>query len=201
MFLLNCSQSHALGLVNGEAGLTYWVTDVDELDSTSLEAPPVGGFGELWLNQKLGIRASLYRLKEENVIMASDEQITVDLKYRLASLTNNTFLAAGVGWEQDRFGSEGSVSGSRIVVEGRVGFLGIVRIFGEAGWTPDMGHIGLRQDISAIGVEAGLVLDPLPFVSLRTSWRYHITDFTGAITGTSSREASYGVVMGVDIHW
>jgi hypothetical protein len=64
-----------------------------------------------------------------------------------------------------------------------------------------MGDLGLREDLSSISVETGLVLDPLPFVSLRLAWRYHITDYTGGITGASTRESSYGVVLGGGIHW
>ena len=199
--VLFCSKAHAIGPIDGEAGLNYWVTDVDNIDSTTLEAPPLSGFGELWFNQKIGVRASLNRVKEENVNMASDEQISVDLKYRVASLTDNTFLALGLGWEQNRFGSEGTLSGSRIVAETRIGLLGVFTIYGEAAWAPNMGDLGLRQEVSAIGVETGLVLDPLPFFSLRTAWRYHITDFNGSITGTSTREASYGVIIGIGIHW
>ena len=64
-----------------------------------------------------------------------------------------------------------------------------------------MGGLGLRKDLSSISVEAGVVIDPLPFLSLRAAWRYHITDYTGDITGTRAREANYGLVFGGGIHW
>ncbi len=199
--LLSALPAYALGPVDGEAGVLTWAVDTDDYTDPSVDTASIGGYAELWLDQRWGLRAALYRVNEDVVSMAPDEQTLVDLKYRLASLTDNTFVALGLGWEQDRFGAEGDTSGARVLAEGRVGVLGALYLYGEAGWAPQMGDLGLRQDLSSISVETGLVLDPLPFVSLRAGWRYHITDYTGSITGTSTREASYGLIIGGGIHW
>ena len=199
--LLSALPAYALGPVDGEAGVFTWVVDTDDYTDPSVDTASIGGYAELWLDQRWGLRAALYRVNEDVVSMAPDEQTLVDLKYRLASLTGNTFVALGLGWGQDRFGAEGDTSGARVLAEGRVGVLGALYLYGEAGWAPQMGDLGLRQDLSSISVETGLVLDPLPFVSLRAGWRYHITDYTGSITGTSTREASYGLIIGGGIHW
>ena len=168
---------------------------------TSVNSPLTGGYGELWLGERWGFRTALYRISEDSVSMAPDEQTLVDFKYRLVNTTDNTFLAVGLGWEQNRFGAEGDASGARIMAEGRVGVLGFLRFYAEAGWAPSLGDLGSRRDLSSISVETGLVLDPFPFVDLRLGWRYQITDYTGAITGSGASEGSYGVLLGGGIHW
>ena len=189
----------ALGPVDGEVGVFTWV--VDDYEDTSVNSPLTGGYGELWLGERWGLRAALYRVSEDSVSMAPDEQTLIDFKYRLVNATDNTFLAVGLGWEQDRFGAEGDASGARIMAEGRVGVLGFLRFYAEAGWAPSLGDLGSRRDLSSISVETGLVLDPFPFVDLRLGWRYQITDYTGAITGSGASEGSYGVLLGGGIHW
>jgi len=133
--------------------------------------------------------------------MAPDEQTFFDFKYRLLSATDSTFLALGLGWEQNRFGAEGSGSGPRIMAEGRLGMLGFLKLYTEVGWAPSLGDVGARQDISSIAAEAGLVLDPFPFFDVRLGWRYQISDYTGVLTGSDVSEASYGVIMGAGFHW
>ena len=147
------------------------------------------------------MRAALYRVSPDSVSMAPDEQTVVDLKVRILNATDNSFLALGLGWEQDRFGAEGDASGARIMAEGRLGVLGFLRLYAEAGWAPYLGDVGSRRDMSSISVETGFVLDPLPFVDLRLGWRYQITDYTGVITGSAGSEGSYGVLLGGGIHW
>ncbi len=197
--LLVTAPAKALGPVDGEVGVFTWV--VDDYQDTSVNSPLTGGYGELWLGERWGLRTALYRVSEDSVSMAPDEQTLVDFKYRVVNVTDNTFLAVGLGWEQNRFGAEGDASGARIMAEGRVGVLGFLRFYAEAGWAPSLGDLGLRRDLSSISVETGLVLDPFPFVDLRLGWRYQITDYTGAITGSAASEGSYGVLVGGGIHW
>ena len=197
--LLVTAPAKALGTVDGEVGVFTWV--VDDYQDTSVNSPLTGGYGELWLGERWGFRTALYRISEDSVSMAPDEQTLVDFKYRLVTATDNTFLAVGLGWERNRFGAEGDASGARIMAEGRVGVLGFLRFYAEAGWAPALGDLGSRRDLSSISVETGLVLDPFPFVDLRLGWRYQITDYTGVITGSQASEGSYGVLLGGGIHW
>ena len=197
--LLAVTPVQALGPVDGEAGVVTWA--VDDYQDASVNSPLTGGYGELWLGERWGMRAALYRVSPDSVSMAPDEQTLVDFKVRVLSTTDNTFLALGLGWEQDRFGAEGNASGARIMAEGRLGVLGFLRLYAEAGWAPYLGDVGSRRDLSLISVETGFVLDPFPFVDLRLGWRYQITDYTGVITGSAASEGSYGVLLGGGIHW
>ncbi len=197
--LLFSLRAHALGPVDGEVGVLAW--GVGDYETGDFNTPMVSGYGELWLDERWGFRGALYRVNEDSVLMAPDEQTFFDFKYRLLSATDSTFLALGLGWEQNRFGADGSASGPRIMAEARVGMLGFLKIYTEVGWAPALGDVGARQDISSIAAEAGLVLDPFPFFDLRLGWRYQISDYTGVLTGSDVSEASYGVVMGAGFHW
>ena len=177
------------------------MVDSEDLFDTSLNTQATGAYANVWWRQTWGIHSALYRVGEEKVNMAPDQQLVVDLERRLLSATDNTYLAAGLGWEKNRFGDEGSASGPRVSADARIGLLGALYVYGRAGWAPDLNHLGRREDISSISVETGLVLDPLPFLSLRAVYRYHITDYTEVTTSTDLRESSYGVLFGGGIHW
>jgi len=197
--LMMGGSAHAIGPVDGEAGLMFW--GVGDYENTSFDTPLVGAYGELWLNERWGFRGSLYRINEETVINASDEQTFVDFKYRLLSAGPNSFVALGLGWNQERFGAEGALSAPRLMGEARIDLLGFLRPYVEAGWTPSLGDLGARQNLSTLAVEAGLVLDPFPFVDLRLAWRYHITEYVGTVTGSKASEPHYGVLLGAGFHW
>ncbi len=197
--LLMAAPAQALGPVDGEVGLTVW--GVGDYSNSSFNTPLLGAYGELWLNERWGLRGSLYRINEETVSQASDEQTFIDLKYRLLSASSNTFLALGLGWDYERFGGEGSLSAPRLMAEGRLDPLGFLRPYVEAGWTPSLGDLGARRDLSTVAVEVGLVLDPFPFVDLRLAWRYHITEYVGTVTGSKASESHYGVLVGAGFHW
>ena len=196
--LLLSLRAYGLGPVDGEVGVLGW--GVGDYETGDFNTPMVSGYGELWLNERWGFRGALYRVNEDSVLMAPDEQTFFDFKYRLLSATDSTFLALGLGWEQNRFGADGSGSGPRIMAEGRVG-MGFLKLYTEIGWAPALGDVGARQDISSIAAEAGLVLDPFPFFDVRLGWRYQISDYTGVLTGSDVSEASYGVIMGAGFHW
>ena len=58
-----------------------------------------------------------------------------------------------------------------------------------------------RQDVSTISVETGLVIEPMPFISLRAAYRYHLTDYTDSLTCHDRREVTDGFLFGGGIRW
>jgi len=199
--IISGPKSLALGDFDGEVGGFWWLVDSEDLLDTSLNTQATGGYANVWWRQTWGIQSALYRVDKEKVDMAPDQQLVVDLERRLLSATDNSYLAAGLGWEANRFGEEGSASGPRVLADARFGLLGALYVYGKAGWAPDLKSLGQRRDISSISVETGLVLDPLPFLSLRAAYRYHIIDYTEAATSTDLRESSYGILFGGGVHW
>jgi 8-oxo-dGTP pyrophosphatase MutT (NUDIX family) len=45
------------------------------------------------------------------------------------------------------------------------------------------------------------VIEPMPFISLRAAYRYHLTDYTDSVTGHDRREVTNGFRFGGGIHW
>ena len=78
---------------------------------------------------------------------------------------------------------------------------GVVSVYGDAGWSPNLKHLGTRQDVSTISVETGLVIEPMPFISLRAAYRYHLTDYTDSVTGHDRREVTDRFLFGGGIRW
>lgn len=196
--LLYGHAAYALGPIDGEVGLTGWV--VGDYQEASFNSPLTSAYGELWLNERWGVRGALYRINEDSVSMAPDEQTFIDFKYRLLS-SGGTFVGLGLGWEQNRFGAEGSLSGPRLMAEARLDMMGFLRLYTEIGWAPSLGDIGSRRDVSSVAAEAGLVLDPFPFFDIRLGWRYQIAEYLGALTGSKASEANYGLILGAGFHW
>jgi hypothetical protein len=199
--IISAPKSLALGDFDGEAGAFWWLVDPEDLLDTSLNTNAAGAYANIWWRQAWGIQTALYRIDKGKLNGAPDRQLVVNLERRLLSATDNTYLAAGLGWEENRFGEEGSASGGRVSADARIGLLGALYVYGKAGWAPDLKNLGQRRDISSVSVETGLVLDPLPFLSLRAAYRYHITDYTEAGTSTDRRESSYGIIFGGGVHW
>ena len=74
-------------------------------------------------------------------------------------------------------------------------------MYGNAGGCAKRKHLGTRQDVSTISVQTGLVIEPMPFISLRAAYRYHLTDYTDSVTVHDRREVTDGFRFGGGIHW
>ena len=173
---------------------------VDLLDPR-IETSALSAYGALWWNRTWGLRGALNRFPEDQVDQAPNEQLQVDIQRRLQSPVSDSYLSVGLGWEQNHFGSQGSLSGLRLSAGGRVHLPGVVSVYVNTGWSPNLKHLGTRQDVSTISVETGLVIEPMPFISLRAAYRYHLTDYTESVTGHDRREVTDGFRFGGGIHW
>jgi hypothetical protein len=198
--LASASPARALGPVDGEAGIFWWANDFEgSLSNGDIDAGALGGYGELWLGERWGMRGSLYRSDLEDVGLDSSDHIAIDLKRRFLSATDNTFFALGLGWEDIDLESGESTSGARLMAEGRVGLAGAVYFYGQTAWIPDLDDVAGRTDIDGREYEIGVVFDPLPFLSLRAGYRRFRLDFDDA-TGSDSQETK-GFLLGAGVHW
>ena len=64
--LLATVPAAALGPIDGEVGVFTWL--VDDYQDTSVNSPLTGGYGELWLGERWGLRA----------FASTDEGMTAD---------------------------------------------------------------------------------------------------------------------------
>ncbi len=193
----------ALGPVDGEAGLVYWKS-TQTLDaegaSTDFDGDAPGAHAEIWLPGRWGFRGAAWRSSVDSDGSTGDlDYINAELSYKILKPTDNTFLAVGLGWQQVEFGDVDS-GGVRASVHGRIGFLGFLYAYGQAGWAPSMSDFDVFRDVSSKDVEVGVSYEPLPFLSLRAGYRIQRLDFSVAGPDNAQLETK-GVFAGAGVHW
>ena len=195
------TNAQALGPIDGEVGLYWWQNDFDaDISEGEIDAGALGGRGELWFDQKWGVSAQLYRsdLEEDNLDDA--EYLNIDFKRRIFSLTDNSFLALGLGYQDVNIDNDSS-NGARILVEGRVGLGGVVYLYGQTAWFPELEDFSNRSNVDGTEFEAGLSFDPLPFLSVRAGYRKFKIDYTNELNNDDESAKSTGFVIGAGLHW
>lgn len=199
--ILAHSNSFALGPVDGEVGIYWWANEFEaDFSDGEIDAGALGGRGEIWFDQKWGMGGQLYQsdLEEDNLDDA--EYLNIDFKRRIFSLTDNTFLALGLGWQDVSIENESS-NGARVLLEGRVGLGGVVYLYGQTAWFPDLDDFSNRSNVDGTEFEAGLSFDPLPFFSLRAGYRKFKIDYTNNYNNNDESARSTGFVIGAGFHW
>ncbi len=199
---LPASGALAAGPIDGEAGLNWWANDFDaDVGDGDVDAGAVGGHLQLWWNETWGLKGALYRSDLADTADAGDaDYLSVDLKRRVISVTENNYLAAGVGYERlDLRG--GDTNGLRLLVEGRAGLVGAVWVYGQSAWMPVFDDTDAREDQDAFEFEAGVGFSPLPFVKLSAGWRKFTLDFTDTATGDDRNNSASGPVFEAGLKW
>jgi len=160
----------------------------------------VDAIGELWWDRKWGARGKLYRRSpDEGGPMTPQTQWSVDLQRRLFSMTDKTYLALGIGWDEMSTAGDSGTSGPRFIAEGRLGY-GVAYLFGEAAYTPWLLGAGPLEESSARGLELGVAIDPFPSFSLKAGYRGYWRDGGDAPSdhGPGSRN---GLFLGGGWNW
>lgn len=208
MFLLVCcaltvSGSQAAGPLDGEASLNWWANDFDtDLSDGEVNAGAFGGELQLWWDQTWGLKGSLYRSDlADSAGMNDTDYLSLDLKQRLFSATENNYVAAGVGYERLNINDGGNSQGLRLLVEGRLGLVGMLYAYGQTAWMPVFEDTNSREDLDALEFEAGVAVSPLPFIQLSAGWRKFALDFTDTATGSGRNTSSSGPVFEAGVTW
>jgi hypothetical protein len=199
----------ALGPIDGEAGVVYWdsETDVSLLSGTTTDDTSGAGLhAEVWLLERWGFRGAAYDSEGDSGQSTGGlRYINAELNYKFFKPTENTFLAAGLGWKRVEFGdadggSTTDVGGVRASIHGRFGFAGFIYVYGQAGWTPSMSDVRGSDDFESQDAEVGISFEPAPFLSVRAGYRMEKLDFTVIETGDASVESD-GFFVGAGVHW
>lgn len=197
-----CTPAAALGPVDGEAGLQWWNTQFDsDIFEGELDVGTLSLFGDLWLDRKWGLGAAWYQADLENEELEDERRFHLDLKRRLFSPTDNTYLAVGAGWERIDLSGGGDSNGIRLVLEGRVGIGGFAYLYGLGAWLPWLSEPAGYTDLNGSEMEAGIGFEPLPFLSLRAGYRNFQLDYDAGETGGSGASESRGFLVGAGVHW
>jgi len=190
----------ALGPVDGEAGIAWWANDFDiDLADGKIDAGAVGAYASLWFFDRWGVKTAWHRSDLGDLSQGSAKYRNIDVQRRLVSITDNTWFAVGLGWQDIDLRDGIDADGPRLATDGRVGLAGIVALYGQIGWFPDLGDAGGFRDLRGRDLEFGVIVDVFPFLDVRAGYRAVKIDFKDE-TGSGSAKAN-GILLGAGVHW
>jgi putative salt-induced outer membrane protein YdiY len=181
-------------------GIGWWFR-ADAVDKEEEFSAPHGGneSTELWWSRNWGVRKAHhpYRLGEAGI--DASEHLSIDFKRRFFSLTNNSFVALGAGWQAIDLESGESSSGLRLTAEGRFELGDEVSVYGQTSWLPDLDGFGSHSRLEGQEFEAGLIYDPAPSISLKLGFRrFRLGYEHEGIPGSAESE---GIILGAGYRW
>lgn len=191
--LLGCLLSipaTAAGPVSGEVGAMWWQNDFESTGATGVDsdAGAPGFRAELWMFKRYGLRAGRYSSDLDDIGADASDYTSFDFMWRAYSATENSYLAIGLGWQEmalESIGLVGDTSGARVNVEGRLGLGGVVYLYAQGSYLPDLDDAssnslggGTFSDLSGLEYDAGVSWKFAPFVVLRAGYRAQSVDFT-----------------------
>ncbi len=157
------------------------------------------GFTEIWLSRQWGVRGARYESSLDDIGIDNSDHTSIDFKRRFFSLSDNSFISLGAGWESIGLDSGESSSGPRLTAGGRVGVGESLSLYGHTSWLPELDDVGTRSNLEGQEFEAGLSFEPAPFVSVRLGFRRFKLDFDEG--GSSNTAESEGFILGAGFHW
>ena len=155
-----------------------------------------GQLGDLWQGQSRYHQLNSLQPGQENA-----NQLSIDIKRRLYSFADNTYVAMGLGWDDITLEDDVSTSGMRLVAEGRVGIFGPAYVFGQAALAPWLSDT--ENYINPFGkeLELGLAVDPLPSLSIRAGYRSYWLDISDSKGAAPLHNQTDGFFIGGGLHW
>jgi hypothetical protein len=216
---LAVSSATAAGPLKGEVEIAYWDADVEAevgRETESSGSREAAFRGRVWVGG-WAVKATYHRLEPGSRHLAETTTlINLDVLHRVISVSGNSYLAMGGGWERIKLeegGSSAETSGARLVLDGRIGLAGIVYGYGEAAfypWLSDsdvtiLGEIGVGlRDGGGYEWELGVGVEPVPFLVVKAAYRVSTIDFDLFFEGDRLGSADFsagGFLLSVGAHF
>jgi len=210
---------YAAGPVDGEIGVLWWQTDFarnTDIEDVSIDAGAPGIRGELWLFNRVGLRASLFSSDLDELDEDDADYRSADVMYRLFTLAQKNFISLGVGWQDIEFSESGlstqlvETEGPRVMADGRFSLIRVVNLYANYTWLPELddfrpdGSGDIYTDLEGREYELGLSWTVAPFLDTRFAYRVSQLDFTHEpllfpeYSGTIENE---GFMVGMGFHF
>jgi hypothetical protein len=126
--------------------------------------------------------------------------VSLSLKHRLFFTPRSTVIDAGLGIQTIGLERNDSRNGLRLSLGGRIGIGTFVTLYGESIWLPKLIESDGFENLSGLEFETGVVLNPLPFLSIRAAYRRYNLDYT-LTSGENNHTTTQGFLIGTGIHW
>jgi hypothetical protein len=153
-----------------------------------------------WWNQPWGTRDTISLTDISAASRNEPYSANLNLKQRLLSAPHNTIVDAGVGIKTIGFGRNDKRDGLRLSLGGQIGIGNFVTLYGESAWMPGLIESKGFESLTGLEFESGVVLNPLPYLSIRAAYRRLNLDYT-LTGGAGDHLTTEGIVIGTGIHW
>ncbi len=192
---------HALGPVDGEVIVSLWNNHFEsDLGNGEADVGSLTASGELWFGDNWGMRAAYFESDLEETALENETRAQVELRRRFLSVSDNNFLALGLGAESIDLASGDSTSGVRLSIAGRLALAPISYFYGRAAYLPWMEDAGEFTGIAGSELEVGISFTPFPFVSLKLGYLVLDLDYEQDGSGGGSARSD-GFLIGAGVHW
>lgn len=132
--------------------------------------------------------------------------LNIDVKRRFLGNSNN-FLAVGLGWQDIDIESRDAdsrleVSGPKLSLEGQFNLFRSMKLYGQTAWFPEMDSTYQEEPASGYEFEAGVMVSPLPALSLKAGFRHFELKYdTDTDNSSDSIGSTSGFLLGSDFSW
>ncbi len=203
--LLLTGPALALGPLDVEVGVVYWVQDVDfrtGMATMTVDGDAPAWFAQVWVGD-ISVRASQYTtdVDESGLDFTLDWQ-SLDVRWKALELTDSNYIAIGAGIQRltmDGPGGGDSSSGFRLAAEAHFGLGRLFAVYGDAAYYVSMDDFDSGSDVDGYEAEFGVSVKPAPFLNIRAGYRKSTLDYR---LGSVDREISPdGFLAGVTVNF
>jgi len=185
--------------LDSKPSLMWLSTDVNVSSFTDSRYNSFLSGGEFWSN-KWGVSASLLQNDSNDVfgLPQDSEYLNLDVKRRFGGLDKSN-LQLGLGWQELNIDEQLEASGPKLSLSGRLNIIDNFKVYGATSYFPELDDSLNNNDAKAYEIEAGLLYQPIPSVSLKAGYRVFELDLEDPVIediGSSS-----GFLFGTDFSW
>ena len=157
------------------------------------------GKGEYW-SKNWGITANLMQNNDDDVfgLPKDSEYFNFDVKRRFGKHDASNF-ELGLGWQELNIDSQLQASGPKVSLSGRLNIFDSIQVYGQTSYFPELEDSLQNNNASGYEFEAGLLYQPLPFVSLKAGYRQFSLDLDDP--EIEELGSSSGFLLGTDLSW
>ncbi len=184
-------------LLGSKPSLLWLSDDVNVAAVDGVEYESFLGAGELW-GENWGVTAKLLENNQEDIfgMPADSEYFNFDVKRRFGSKGRSNF-ELGLGWQELNIDQQFEASGPKLSLSGRYSFTGSFQLYGETAYFPELEEQITDLNTSGFEIEAGVLYQPFPSISLKAGYRMFSIDIDDPII--EDLGSSSGFLLGTDL--
>ena len=195
------STALALGPVDVDAKVMYWLGELDFAGEASDDMKGVGLDLDLWFIDKLGVTLMYYPTSGGGMLDGLDmDYMSLDLKWKVYSPGENTYVAVGAGYQDNELDmgfDTADTSGFRVFVDGAVGFNDFIQGYASYVFLPSLDALDdVFDDGDGSEYELG-VRFTVKIVDIYAGYRAHNMSFSFMEGGEALDFDNDGFVVGI----